>query len=117
MPEQVIGFASEQAFQRVADAVKHVERTRRFPRLPRGKDPIIPGLAVGVGKIDSTVTQGQFGTVSVYTGEDIADDTDLTDTGENVQALFLLGDGEAGLWVILVRWLNIWIAVNSECPA
>jgi len=78
-----------------------------------------------VGKVQSAVTQGEFGDVQLYDngGLPITNSLGLVPTGETVSALFVLGSvgGLAGtaddppVWVILVPVGWGYLAINISC--
>lgn len=110
----LIGFAKQEDFDRVKRAVVAVERdvTGQGGRQGRYPVPTPQGL---VGKCDGDVTQGDFGTVSIWSAVDPDDWTDLVDTNHNESAMFLLGAGTSGNWVVLVPCACGYVAFNQEC--
>lgn len=117
MAKQLWGFDSEAAFARAREAIHRSERDVGTNRVPQGHRVQPNQWQCMVGKCDADVSQGALGTVSIYSGTSVTTSADLTDTTDNVSALFLLGDGTSGDWVVLFPVSFGYIAVNAECPA
>lgn len=78
-----------------------------------------PGLVVKIGKCTNATIQGQIGTVALWDAAagTVGSSADLVHTGIDASALFLLGPGQTGAWVIIIGWPYGYLAVAMECSA
>lgn len=108
----MIGFASLEDAQRVADAVQFVELYRPATRRQSRRQPAQYTPAIVFGKTDAAHNKSASGTVSVWDGTASAS---ISDTGSDITAYNRFGNIGSGKWVCCVLLPFGWEIVAAEC--
>lgn len=110
----VIGYDSDEAFERVANATKRVERELYAPRAERARYPIsVKQFTILVCKADDDYAKGETGTFSVWSGTASAS---LSDTGDNVEAYARMNAVVSGAWCYVSEFPWGYEVIFPECP-
>lgn len=96
-------------FERVRRVVRYVE-TGGIEH-PFGGGSFSAPMEMLIGKADSSITQGNSGTISVWSGTS----STLSDTTLNVTAFARLGSVSSGKWVYLLPTSHGFEIINAEC--
>lgn len=113
------GFTKRSA-ERIARAVKWAEQEARRNKPNPGQPHDRPWLMLG--KANAAATAPDDLTVSVYantgsSGTVPTSETDITDTGTDIDAYTLFGDIDSGAWVACAFVGGFWLVIAAECPA
>lgn len=108
MTNRVIGF-DEDGFERARKVIRYVEGGGIEHPFPYGSGSA--PMEMLVGKADSAITQGNSGTISVWSGTS----STLSDTTLNVTAFARLGDVGSGNWVYLLPTAHGFEIIAAEC--